>query len=182
MDRQCRHSALRTALVAVLGLALLCGSDEPSQEYKLKAAFIYNFARFIEWPASAFSRGDLPFVIGVVGTDPFDGALEQAVAGKLIGSRPVVVKYFTTADDIGSCQILFVATNDEDAQTKILQKVLNQPVLTLGESETFNTDGGCLRFFVENSKMRFEINTDATDRAKLKISSKLLKLARIFKK
>jgi hypothetical protein len=169
-------------ITVMLGIVAVCRADEPSQEYKVKAAFVYNFARFIEWPASVFSREDSPFVIGVVGSDPFNGALELAVAGKLTGSRTIVIRYFATADDIGTCQILFVATNDEEAQTKILQKVVNQAVLTLGESETFSADGGCLRFFVENSKMRFEINTDATDQAKLKISSKLLKLAKIFKK
>jgi hypothetical protein len=170
------------AIAATLWLANACRADDPSQEYKVKAAFIYNFARFIEWPASAFSSSDAPFVIGVVGTDPFDGALDQAVAGKKVGSRAVVVKHFKSADDITSCQILFLATNDEDAQAKILQKVRNEKVLTIGESDTFTTNGGCLRLFLDDSRMRFEINTDATDEAKLKISSKLLRLAKIFRK
>jgi hypothetical protein len=170
------------AMTAMLRCATVCRAGEPSQEYKVKAAFIYNFARFIEWPAEVFGGGDAPFVIGVVGADPFNGALEQAVAGKRVGSRTVVVKHFATADDLGPCQILFVATGDEELQTRILQKVQNQHVLTVGESDTFDADGGCLRFVLENSKMRFEINTDATDQAKLKISSKLLKLAKIYQK
>jgi hypothetical protein len=169
-------------ILAVLGLALLCGGDEPSQEYKVKAAFIYNFARFIEWPPEAFANADAPFVIAVVGTDPFNGALEQAVAGKKVGTRRVEIRHFDSVEKIGSCQILFLPTTDDDAQAQIIHKVANDHVLTVGDSENFDSNGGSFRFFMEDNKMRFEVNTDATDRDKLRISSKLLKLARIYKK
>jgi hypothetical protein len=108
--------------------------------------------------------------------------LEQAVAGKKIGSRPVEIRHFDSVDKIQSCQILFVPATDNDSEAQIVAKVGSDHVLTIGDSDGFCSAGGCVRFFTEDNKMRFEINTDATDKAKLKISSKLLKLARIFKK
>jgi hypothetical protein len=178
-NRPVNHSL---ALLGVVCLLMMCAGEEPSQEYKVKAAFIFNFARFVGWPASAFAGPDAPFVIAVVGTDPFDGMLEAAVAGKVVGARPVVVKHFASADDIDLCQILFIPAGDDDAQDRALKRVVDKAVLTIGESDNFITDNGCLRFFLENDKMRFEINADATDRAQLKISSKLLRLAKIDRK
>ena len=171
-----------TLTVAAVSIALLCGGDEPSQEYRLKAAFIYNFARFIEWPSEAFNSADAPFVIAVVGTDPFTGALEQAVSGKVVGARRVEIRHFDSVDKIGPCQILFVPTTDDETEAAIIEREKDGHVLTVGESENFETNGGCLRFFTQDNKIRFEINTDVTDQAQLRISSKLLKLARIFKK
>jgi hypothetical protein len=182
MRWQADQFKLLLALAAVLGLALPCGAYEPSQEYKVKAAFIFNFAKFIEWPREVFSSADAPFVIAVVGADPFNGALEQAVAGKRVGTRGVEIRHFDSVDKIGPCQILFVPTTDDNSQVQIIRKVENDHVLTVGESDNFSSNGGSFRFFTEDNKMRFEVNTDATDRAQLKISSKLLKLARIFKK
>jgi hypothetical protein len=166
----------------VLLLPLPCGADGPSQEYKVKAAFIYNFAKFTEWPDGHFASDDTPFVIAVAGTDPFDGALDKAVAGKKVGTHPVELRHFDSAEKVGGCEILFIARNDDETESKILAKVSDKPVLTVGDSDNFETNGGAIRFFTEDSRMRFEINTDATDAAKLKISSKLLKLARIYKK
>jgi hypothetical protein len=182
MRRRRDRFILLLAMTAMLALALPCGADEPSQEYKVKAAFIYNFARFVEWPSESFASADAPFVIAVVGTDPFNGALEQAVAGKKVGTRRVEIRHFDSIDKIGSCQILFVATTDDDSQVKIIHKVENDHVLTVGESDNFDSNGGSFRFFMEDNKVHFEVNTDAADLAKLRVSSKLLKLARIFKK
>jgi hypothetical protein len=182
MGRPRNSFKLLQAVITLLGLALLCGADEPSQEYKVKAAFIFNFARFIDWPAVVFATDDAPFVIAVVGTDPFNGALEQAVAGKKIGGHRVEIRHFESAENVGPCQILFVQSTDDDTQGRIIQKVQGSAVLTIGESENFTSNGGAFRFFTEDNKMRFEVNTDATDRARLRVSSKLLKLARIFKR
>lgn len=182
MSWQDKRSRIRPATFAVLSLALLCGDGEPSQEYRVKAAFIYNFARFIEWPPNAFASADAPFVIAVVGNDPFNGALEQAVNGKAVGTRRVEIRHFDSVGKIGACQILFVPTSDDETETAIIQRVKNDHVLTIGESDNFAANGGSLRFFSQDNKIRFEINTDATDQSQLKISSKLLKLARIFTK
>ena len=96
----CRKRNILVALLAVLGcanMAQICCGDEPTQEYRLKAAFIYNFARFIEWPDDAFADGKAPFVIAVVGDDPFNGALEQEISGKKVGGRSVVIRHFASS-------------------------------------------------------------------------------------
>jgi hypothetical protein len=172
-------------LITAIGVACLlltCGAEEPTPEYKVKAAFIYNFAKFIEWPDGHFAGADTPFVIAVVGNDPFGGALDQSVAGKAVGTHPVKVEHFASADNLGNCEVLFIPGNDDDTEAKVIAKLGDKSVLTVGESDHFDANGGSIRFFTDDNKMRFEINTDATDAAKLKISSKLLKLARIYKK
>jgi YfiR/HmsC-like len=171
-------------LLILLGLlpTSLLHAAEPSQEYKLKAAFIVNFARFIGWPAGTFAGDDSPLIIATVGTDPFDGALEQAIAGKTIGKRSIEVRHFDSADKIGTCQILFVPQSDKETTDRILWRVSDAHVLTIGDDENFTAVGGIIRFFTADNKMRFEINTDAADQAKLVISSKLLTLAKIFGK
>jgi len=166
----------------MVSLLLLCVAGGEMQEYKVKAAFIYNFAKFTEWPDGHFADSDAPFVIAVVGTDPFDGALDHIVAGKKVGTHPVEVRHFDSAEKLGNCEILFIADNDDETIAKIIDKVSDKSILTVGESDHFDANGGAIRFFTEDSKMRFEINTDATDKAKLKVSSKLLKLARIYRK
>jgi len=173
---------LSLAVAVVSTIALPAQADEGAGEYKVKAAFIYNFARFVDWPDTAFSSADAPFVVAVVGKDPFEGILEQLVAGKQVGARRIVVKHFDSADQIGPCQILFVPMSEDDSLSGIIQKVQNSPVLTIGESEDFDSSGGCFRFFTDDNRMRFEINQDAAEQAGLRVSSKLLKLAKLFKK
>ncbi len=181
---------LRLRTVCLLLCVLLTGlfpamahAEGTSREYSVKAAFVYNFAQFVEWPATAFESPQSPIVIGVVGEDPFGGALEQVVAGKTAaGGRPFSVKHLTADDDLKACQILFISTTDGDSIASILKKVAGLSVLTIGESERFPWSGGVIRFFLEDNKVRFEINQQAADTAKLKISSKLMKLARMFNK
>jgi hypothetical protein len=157
-------------------------AGDASPEYKLKAAFIVNFARFTGWPAGTFASDDAPIIIATVGNDPFNGALEQAVAGKTIGKRSIEVRHFDSADKIGDCQILFVPPSDKETTDRILRRVNDGHVLTIGDDENFTAAGGVIRFFTADSKMRFEINKDAADQARLTISSKLLTLAKIFGK
>lgn len=155
---------------------------EPSREYQVKAAFIYNFTQFVEWPADSFADADAPLIVAVVGDDPFGGALQQAFAGKLVGTRRVVVRNLATVDQIGPCQLLFVPASQAASLPTILKRLNGAPTLTVGESDGFTADGGGICFYTENNKLRFEVNLDASEQARLKISSKLLKLARIFKK
>jgi hypothetical protein len=161
MERPRNNFKLLPSVISLLGLALLCAGDGPSQEYKVKAAFIYNFARFIEWPADAFASDQSPFVIAVIGTDPFNGGLEQAVAGKLVGNRRVEIRHFDSVDKIGACQILFVPTTDDDTEAGIVQKINNNHVLTIGESENFGTRGGSLRFFTDKMAWRSSNSPEA---------------------
>jgi hypothetical protein len=164
---------------AVLAAA---SGDGPSQagEYALKAAFIYNFAQFVEWPADSFDACDSPIVIAVVGDDPFRGGLERAVSDKRVRDHPFVVRYLRDDQPIDACHIAYIGTGDPRRRQSQLNALRGRPVLTIGEADRFLHDGGIIRFFIENNKVRFEVNLQAAERAGLKISSKLLKLARIY--
>ena len=182
-DRR-RTSWVRTAAaVAALTLALgsWCRSDEPALA-RVEAAFVYNFTQFVEWPADAFASKDAPFVVAIVGEDPFAGALEQAMAGKLASGRPIVVRHYASAERVEGCQLLFVPEALDDAAAAILAKAAGRPVLTVGQTDAFMREGGAIRLLVEDGRMKFQINPDVVDASKLKASAKLMKLARIYRK
>jgi len=168
------------AFLAVRGLP--CRADGPSREYEVKAAFLYNFTRFITWPPSAFAADDSPFVVGVVGDDPFNGALQDAMSGKSVHNHPIQVKHFDSAANVGDCQILFVPASEDSELSDIISAEGKKPVLTVGESDAFCPAGGCLRFFIDDDRVRFEIAPDAMDAAGLKVSAQLMRLAKIFRK
>lgn len=155
-------------------------AEAPSREYQVKAAFLYNFTQFVEWPGSSFASGDAPLVIGVAGpSDPFEGALEQAMAGKTAGHRPIVVKHFESPAQLEPCHLLFVPHSREDWLPKASQAQGGRPCLTVGETDDLMEKGGTIAFFTEDGKLRFEVNEEAVEKAGLKVSSKLLKLAKI---
>src|SRR5580658_8662880 len=106
---------LSLSVAAIFTIARPAHAYEVAGEYKVKAAFIYNFAQFVDWPDTAFTSADAPFIVAVVGKDPFEGILEQVVAGKRVGARRVIVKHFDSADQIGPCQILFVPMTEDDS-------------------------------------------------------------------
>ena len=145
----------------------------PSSEYELKAAFLFNFAKFVDWPPNTFAGPDAPFLVCVLGTDPFGGTLDNALRGKVIAEHPV--------SDISGCQILFVAASESHLLPEVLAKIRGQYVLVIGESDDFASSGGAIQFTLEENRVRFFINPDAADRAGLKISSKLLALAKIVR-
>jgi hypothetical protein len=149
-----------------------------SKEYKVKAAFIYNFVQFVEWPPGGVA--DAPMVIGILGEDPFRGALEEVVEGKSAGQRRLSVKHFARVADLKDVHVLFVPGSEEQQLGAIREKLAGASVLTIGESEDFASAGGIIRFFLEGGKIRFEINLRAAVAAKLKISARLLKLARVL--
>ena len=171
---------LCVAGVLLLALGRSGSADERTvREYQVKAAFLFHFAQFSEWPADAFPRGDSPLVIAVVGrADPFAGALERAVRDKRIGGHPIVVAHYASAASVGACHVLFVCDDQSDALDQVLQKA-GGATLTVGDFDGFTDRGGLVRFFPEDNKVRFEINLDALRHSRLKISAKLLKLARI---
>jgi hypothetical protein len=177
-------------LIALLGMALNCTStanaqagDADSSEYLIKAGFIYNFAKFVEWPSATFSQPDSPIVIGVLGTDPFGSVLDRIVEDKKIGARGFVVKRYKWGKDLKDlkdCKILFVSASEKAHIDEILQSVKGQPILTVGETPGFAERGGVIRFTVEDNRVRFEVNVDAAHQAELNISSRLLTLAKII--
>jgi hypothetical protein len=157
--------------------------DERSREYQIKAACIYNFVQFVNWPDDAFSDPRQPIVLGVYGPDdPFQGTLEQIVKDKQVNGRHLEVRHPARIEDLHTAQLVFVPQAESAATTPIRDKLAGAPVLMVGESDDFLTAGGMIRFFLEQNKMRFEVNVEAAEQARLRISAKLLKLARIFKR
>lgn len=167
------------ALPVGAGVAAAAAPPDGPTEYEVKAAFLYNFARFVEWPARAFPDAAAPVVIGIVGDDPFGDALDKAVSGRTVHNRPIVVKRLSESDDLKGCHVLFVAASDERRRLAVLSRVEAASVLTVGEVGGFSRAGGIIGFYLDQQKVRFEINVRAAERAGLSISSLLLSLARI---
>src|SRR5712691_8044801 len=153
--------------------------SEPPTEYQIKAAFLYNFAKFVEWPADAFADPHAPIVLGIVGEDPFGSVLDKIVLGKTVNDRGLVIKRLKEGPDLRNCHILFVSSSERKHMPQILESLQGSSVLTVGETDRFAQSGGVINFILEENKVRFEINSETAARAGLKISSKLLALARI---
>jgi uncharacterized protein DUF4154 len=147
-------------------------------EYHIKAACLFNFVKFVEWPAEAFADGGAPFVIGVVGQDPFGGALDQAVSGKYVDGRQLAIRRLKWGQDLRACHMLFISSSERKRLAQIIESLKGASVLTVGETEQFNQQGGIINFILDASKVRFEININVAEQARLKISSKLLSLVR----
>jgi hypothetical protein len=163
----------------LLALLLAVPGAAPAQtaaEYAVKAAFLYNFAKFVDWPAAAFPDPN-NLKICVLGADPFGGSLQE-VAGEQVGGHKLQVVRTDSISKPAGCQILFISRSERDHIQQILAAVKGSPVLTVGDTQRFADDGVIINFILEGSKVRFEINTDSADRAGLRISSKLLQLAR----
>ena len=175
-----RWGRMVSGAVAILcSLALLGVARDEPDEYQVKAAFIYNFAKFVTWPAQAFKGPADPLAICVVGEDPFHGALEEAVRGKTIDGRPLAVKAIDKVESGCTCQILFVS---HSGAKRSLVEMFPNGVLIIGESPGFAAKGGgVINFKLQDGRVRFEINPEAADRQQLRISSKLLSLAEIVK-
>ncbi len=171
-----RRPALPFLLLALL-LAVpgLLGAQTVS-EYDVKAAFLYNFTKFVDWPASAFPDPE-NLKICVLGDDPFGKSL-RSVAGEQVGGHKLTVTQTDSLARPTGCQVLFISHSERERLPQILAAVRGAPVLTVGDTKGFADDGVIINFVLEGSKVRFEINTESADRAGIKISSKLLQLAK----
>jgi len=177
-----RHRVLWVALIAVLltGGARPCAAGPSAfHEYEVKAAFLYNFAKFVTWSPSAFDRPDAPIVIGILGDDPFGPFLEKVIEDKVIGERSLEIRHLQSLDRIPRCHILFVSTSERRRLSEILVALRGLHVLTVSEMEPFARSGGIINFVVEENRVKFEVNVAAAEAADLKISSKLLRLAQL---
>lgn len=155
-------------------------SEELSaSEYQIKAAFLYNFVQFIEWPASAFKDAHSDFFLCVLGDDPFGTVLERTISGKIVKGRSLAVKQSGRLHDLTDCQLMFISSSERGHLTEILDMLADSSVLTVGDTDQFAYLGGMINLYVAENKVRFEINPHAAERSGLKISSKLLKLAKI---
>ena len=158
-----------------------CHCARAATEAQVKAAFIYNFARFVEWPPQSFASDDAPLTIGVMGGSPIADTLDQITKGKTIGGRRLAIKRLGSGDSPDGCHILFIGASEKARTGAILEKLRDSSVVTVGETGGFMRSGGVIGFVIENSKVAFEINAGAAKRKRLKISSQLLKLAKNVK-
>ena len=167
------------ATTFTLFLAFYAHGQTASPEYKLKAVFLYNFVQFVDWPETAFADPQSPFIIGVLGSDPFGGTLEETVAGEIVKNRKIEVRRYKKVKDIESCHVLFLSASEASQFNSILAGLKGRSILTVSDTEKFARNGGMVRFVTENNKIRFRINLEVTRTEKLLISAKLLQLAEI---
>jgi hypothetical protein len=163
-------------VLLVARAAPAAGEPAAATEYQIKAAFLYNFALFVEWPPDAAPPGT-PFLIGIFGEDPFGADVGEAMKDETVNGRPIVIKHFSRVEDLEFSHILFIRAAERARLRSILDAVHRWSALTVGETERFTEQGGMVNFTLKGNRVRFEINREATARAGLKISSKLLNLA-----
>jgi len=156
-------------------------SSEESVEYPVKLAVLYNFTKFVEWPARSFRDPRAPLAICIVGHDPFSADLEGELRTRTVGEHPVDVRKLRSTDTLSVCHVVFIPVTEKDDADKIVQGLKGSSTLTVGETKGFAAEGGIINLMVEEDSVHFEINQLAAERAGLKISSKLLSLARIVK-
>ncbi|MFQ5598178.1 MAG: YfiR family protein [Nitrospiria bacterium] len=156
-------------------------AQDMKREYQIKAAFLFNFVKFIEWPANAFPNQDSHIILCVIGTDPFGDILDVTVNGKTAQGRSMEIRRLNTTENIGRCHILFVSTSEQSRLAQVMSATQGSSVLTVGEMARFSDTGGIINFILKRARIRFEINVHSARRSGLKISSKLLQLATIVK-
>ena len=181
-QRPCR--ALFAALLPAAALLVTLGSpargDEPPLEYQVKAAFLLNFTKFVQWPPSAFADDRAPLAICIRGEDPFGNTLDEIVKGEAVNGHELVVQRMARGPVPKTCQVLFVAKSEKEVQ-RILAD-LGPGVLTVGEGEKFIQDGGIIAFVFEDRRVRFDIAQSAAAKARITISSRLMMVARSVEK
>ena len=168
------------ALTIVLATGQFASAQsKPPLEYQVKAAFLFNFTRFIHWPAAAYPSADAPFVIGIIGNDPFGSYLDDIVQGEQVDGHPIVVRRYHDIHDITGCQILFMSINEPARLKEILAQTAHQNILTVSDAPGFINMGGVMRFFKSENRIKIEIKLATAKTMQLQISAKLLNVAKV---
>ena len=174
-----RRSLLLAAFVFAAGWCTGAWPATPAAEYQVKAAYLFNFGQFVEWPVHAYDSPGAPFVIGVVGEDPFGSTLDAVVAGEQLGGHPLVVKRFRNPEDISACNILFIGRSESGRLEETLEALKGRSVLTVTDITGAERRGAIIVLFSENNRIRMRINVAAAKANNLIISSKLLRPAEV---
>lgn len=173
--RLCLHAALCGAFTG--GAVHADPAETLVSETQIKAAFIYNFTKFVEWPSDAFPSKGNPITIGILGETPLAAELVVIVEGRKVNGRSIVVTAVRTPDDVASLQMLFVSAAEDASLGAFAPAIVDGALLTVGESPAFAAANGAIVFVRQNGKLRFEINMTAAEHARLKVSGELQKLA-----
>jgi hypothetical protein len=170
-------------LCLLLLVLLLCGAPQDARaqsavdEYQVKAAFLFHFAQFLDWPADSLNASDPSIAMCIFDDEPRRVELQSTVDGKLIGARAFHVRLISQPQEVQGCNILFLSRDEARRQSAVLKSLRGMPVLTVGETSNFLSDGGMIRFHLEEGKTRFDINLSPAESSHLQISSRLLLLA-----
>jgi hypothetical protein len=181
--RNNRHEGWLRLLLAWLLVSGLASGPRAAAiltEYEVKAGFLYRFGWFVEWPATAVQRQSHVFIIGVLGANPFGDLLDEIMQGKTVRERSVVVQYYQQAEDVVDSHVLFISAAEEPRLPAILAGLGQTPVLTVSDMARFTERGGMIELRLVDRKVHFDVNVDATERAGLKLSSQLLRLAKVI--
>jgi hypothetical protein len=173
---RCSAALLLAALIAAHAGSAPAASDITAGEYQIKAAYLHHFAQFVEWPQSVLPPG-APIVIGLVGDDPFGRAIDE-IAGKHANGHPLVIRHLRWNDPLGSCQMIFISSSELDHLGAILLAVRGFSLLTVADVDNFTERGGMIELMTVQHRVLFDINTEAAAEGHMKISSKLLQIAR----
>jgi len=179
-----RRAALRrwlplVACVVVASMSAGALPATPTAEYQVKAAYLFNFGQFVEWPSQAYDSPSAPFVIGVVGEDPFGETLDEVIAGESLGGHPLVVRRFRKAEDISACNILFIGRSEAARLDETLKLLKGRSVLTVTDISGAERRGAIIVLVNDNNRIRMRINVAAAKASNLVISSKLLRPAEV---
>lgn len=164
-------------------LALLGGGAQDAElpEYVIKAGFLFNFAKYVEWPAEAFDGPQAPIRVGVAGEDPFKDLLERTLKDKTVNGRAFAIERYKTPSDVMRCHILFIARSTRETTASFLDAARQSGVLTVGEEKGFARSGGVVSVLIEDGKPKLEVNLDAARERQVTINAKLLKVAVLVK-
>jgi hypothetical protein len=174
----CRRLSAIGPLLIVMALIATAGAGQSAEEYEVKAAFIYNFTKFVEWPATAEAPS---FTICILGDDPFKSSIDRLTSGKMVGSRPVQVRRLKEGVEGRQCQIVFVGASERAKASRLVEAVRGTSVLTVGESVEFLRVGGMFYLSMADNHVNVVINSAATEAARLQVSAKLMTLAKVYK-
>ncbi len=172
-----RALGVAALLTTASGLSPAHAESGSFAEYEVKAAMLFNFARFVDWPAQTFPNDRTPLVIGILGTDPFGKIIDEVFRDRTLGTRPISVRRIRNPGDTEGCHVLFIARSERGRLAGVLAGLKNTPVLTVSDMDAFVRSGGMIELTMEASRVRFEVNQFSARHAGLSISSRLLKLA-----
>ncbi|MBI4601283.1 MAG: YfiR family protein [Planctomycetes bacterium] len=176
-----RPAALWAALALALAHAQARPEEPRSAERAIKAAFLFNFTKFVEWPASAFGDAKAPFVIAVLGEDLFGELLEAAVKGKVVKGRPITIRRYTEVKELGPAHVLFVSSSLAGQLAEVFEATKKLPVLTVSDMPGFIQRQGAIEFVIADGRVKLHVNFDNAAAAGLKLSAELLKVSKVFR-
>jgi hypothetical protein len=168
-------------LVAAAACLAMAAEDPASLEQRVKAAFLYQFAGYVEWPSQAFAQADTPVTIAVMGAEALAGELKQLSAGRTVGGRPVAVKQVRPGESLAGIHILFIADSESGRVAQLAQPPKPRPMLTVTESAGALSQGSMINFIIVDRRVRFEVGLDSAEKSGLRLSSRLLAVAQQVK-